>query len=102
MVRASKQPKRRGRFKLGRKNLDFLRAFNTFTPEQRLIWSYMTSYLMLMASPELLKERARAARDPSLPFPKTTWVPRMKKTSSGRRLELIEVTERDTRPGWRW
>ena len=61
----------------------------------------LMSELLMRASPELMEERQRAAKDPSLPFPKTTWIYRMRKTQRGRRAEIIEVTERDSRPAWR-
>ena len=89
------------RFKVDTAQRDFLRAFSELSPDQRLTLNSLMSELLLRASPELLKERQRAARDPSLPFPKTTWIHRMRRTRRGRRLEIIEVTERDSRPGWK-
>ncbi len=79
--------------KMSRPQMDLLRAFNEFTPEKRLQLNSLISELMMRASPELLEQREKAIKDPSLPMPKPSWRFIMKKTRQGRRLELHEEVE---------
>jgi hypothetical protein len=45
----------------------FLRAFSEVTPEKRLTLSSILAELMMRANPGLMKQRARAAPDPTYP-----------------------------------
>lgn len=81
--------------------VDLLRAFQQLSIDQRVTLNSLMSELLFRASPELLKERQQAAKDPTRPFPKTVWISKMRKTRRGRRLTFIEMTERTSSPGWR-
>lgn len=87
---------KRIRSKMSRQQLNFLRAFNELMPEQRFNLNFLIAELMMRSSPELLENRRKAVRDPSIPLLRPSWKLRLRKTRRGRQLEIIECIERVT------